>query len=119
MEEGNIFYQRVLGLSKSKGKSLNSIERELSFPRNALHNYKNGTSPRADRVLKVSHYFDVEPEYLLGEISNSDWKLVDKMFEDLEFQEKLYISQKSIDWLYNNKHLLKSEKFIDIKKNGK
>lgn len=113
LQEKNIFYQRVLELSKQKGKSLNSIERDLAFPRNSLHNYKNGNLPSGDRLLKVSHYFNVDPEYLLGESCDSDIQKTDKLFQNLGFMQKVYISKKSIDWLSDIIPSLNSKITID------
>lgn len=103
MQENNIFYKKVLELSKKQNKSLNSIERDLLFPRNALHNYKNTLSyPSADRLLKVAHYFNVTPEYLLGEKPNSDKDIPYEIFNNLDFQQKLFFIKKCLDWLFDN-----------------
>ncbi|MCE2142273.1 helix-turn-helix domain-containing protein, partial [Streptococcus thermophilus] len=54
-------------------KSFNQVERDLGYPRNALHNYKNGVEPSGIRLIELAHYFGVTPEYLLG-ISNDKKK---------------------------------------------
>lgn len=119
LKEKSIFYQRILELSKHQGKSLNSIESELSFPRNALSNYKNGTYPRGDRLIKLSHYFNVEPEFLLGENYKTINDDTEEIFKSLEFQQKLYISKKSIEWLFEIIDLPSSEKNINHHNNVK
>lgn len=113
LKEKSIFYQRILELSKQQGKSLNSIERELSFPRNALSNYKNGNYPRGDRLIKLSHYFNVEPEFLLGENYNAINDDTEEMFKNLKFQQKLYMSKKSIEWLFQTIDLPSSLKTVN------
>lgn len=62
----NTFYQRLNNCVKQTHKSYNQIERELGYPRNSLHNYKDSGEPSAMRLIEIAHYFDVSPEYLLG-----------------------------------------------------
>ncbi|MGL5898276.1 MAG: helix-turn-helix domain-containing protein [Lactobacillaceae bacterium] len=52
------------------GKSTNQIERELGYPRNALHNYRTGSEPSATRLMELSQYFQLSPGYLMGVITN-------------------------------------------------
>lgn len=60
-------YLRLKELAQASEKSFNKIERELNYPRNALHNYKEGREPLGTRLIELAHYFGVTPEYLLGE----------------------------------------------------
>ena len=60
------FYYRLKMLCDNAGKSINEVEKELNYPRNALHNYKEGRGPSGMRLIEVSEYFSVSPEYLLG-----------------------------------------------------
>lgn len=103
MSNNFVFYQSLLELSEERGKSLNAIEKELSYPRNALHNYKNGVTPSGDRLLELSRYFNVEPEYLLYKShkvnDKPDYKVIEMLFYDLKPQQKIYIIKKGIEWL--------------------
>ena len=74
MESKSLFQERLFSLAQRSGKSLNSVERELNYPRNALSNYKNGVTPSAIRLLEVAQYFDVTPEYMLGLTSDEQKK---------------------------------------------
>lgn len=62
----DIFYYRVKMLCDNVGKSINEVEKELNYPRNALHNYREGRIPSGLRLVELSEYFSVSPEYLLG-----------------------------------------------------
>lgn len=66
MEKETIFYEHLNEQIRYLGKNLNQVERELNYPRNALNNYKHGGEPSGRRLLDLSHYFGVSPEYLLG-----------------------------------------------------
>ncbi len=95
----NIFYKRVLELAEKCGKSINQIERELGYPRNALHNYKYGNEPSASRVVNLSDYFNVSPKYLLG-IGEKDVEIsIDILFKNLSEEQKKELSKISYKWL--------------------
>lgn len=67
MIKNNLFYERILKEAQQIGKPINCIERELGYPRNALHNYREGSMPSGNRVIELARYFGVSPEYLFGE----------------------------------------------------
>ena len=73
MAENQLFYPRLEELIRLSKKSFNQVERDLGYPRNALHNYKNGMEPSGIRLIELAHYFGVTQEYLLG-ISNDKKK---------------------------------------------
>lgn len=78
VEEESVFYQRLKELSKMKNKSINQVEKEIGYPRNALHNYKNANSPSALRAFELADYFSVTPEYLFGRKEknrNQEWEI--------------------------------------------
>ncbi len=60
------FYFRLKMLCDNAGKSINEVEKDLDYPRNALHNYKEGRVPSGIRLIEVSEYFSLFPEFLLG-----------------------------------------------------
>lgn len=60
------FYERLNKLVKESGKSMNQVERELNYPRNALNAYKNKKNPSAKRTSEIAEYFGVSTDYLLG-----------------------------------------------------
>lgn len=97
MNGNSHFYERTKHLSVLLGKSINQIEKELDYPRNALNNYKNRSDPSATRLLEVSEYFKVSPEYLLGK-SNIHKKSIESMFKSLNNQQKKEMYFLLEDW---------------------
>ena len=78
------FYERLRYLIHEKGKSFNQIERELGYSRNALSNYKQNRIPSAIRLVQLSEYFGVSPEYLLGKKAHSETEKIEKISNELE-----------------------------------
>lgn len=64
------FYERLQSLSKEKNKSFSQIEKDLGYSKNSLYNYKT-KMPTADNITRLSNYFNVSTDYLLG---NSELK---------------------------------------------
>ena len=65
-----MFYEILKSLAAERSKSLNQIERELGYPRNALNDYKKGNIPSAKRTAEIAEYFGVSTDYLLGREKN-------------------------------------------------
>lgn len=89
-------------------KSVNQIERELGYPRNALHNYKNGAIPSGNRLVKIAKYFDVTPQYLIGETDYLNDEELKEYFQGLSFENKKELCKITQKWLYS--YLIKEEK---------
>ena len=68
------FYNRLKMLSDYYDKSINEVEKDLNYPRNALHNYKGKRLPSGTRLIELSRYFNVSPEYLIGMSHNRELK---------------------------------------------
>ena len=84
-----MFQKILLEEAKRNGKSINQIERELGYPRNALHNYKNGHLPSGIRLLELAHYFGVSPHYFLG-VSDEPHELYpNSYFKKMNSKQKL------------------------------
>lgn len=99
MSKENLFYERLLELMNSSHKSMNQIEKELGYPRNALHNYKTGREPSAVRLLELASYFEVEPEYLIGQDTTSRSKSIESIFNTLDFKQKKELIVLCQDWI--------------------
>lgn len=97
----NLFYQRLNQAIKKSGKSANQIERELGYARNALHNYKMGSEPSAKRLMELSKYFQLQPEYLLGIELNSITESPLSYFEQLNDRQKLQLMIITQQWWVN------------------
>ena len=99
LEKEAIFYQKLLIECQKKRKSVNQIERELGYPRNALHNYKNGRNPSGERLVELSEYFDVSPKYLIGRAEPESFYSIHQFFEGLNTKEKREMSDLCHQWL--------------------
>lgn len=56
--------ERIKGLAKKQGKSLNKIEEDLGYGKNVLYRLKN-SNPSTERLQEIADYFDVSVDYLL------------------------------------------------------
>ncbi|KZK05363.1 MULTISPECIES: helix-turn-helix transcriptional regulator [Lactococcus] len=97
------FYQRLRDLAKASKKSFNKIEREMNYPRNALHNYKEGRDPSGTRVVELAHYFGVTPEYLLGKELQPKSTSANFLFKSLSIEEKKEMCLLCYEWLLVSK----------------
>lgn len=95
----SLFSQRLFEQIRLSKKSVNQIERELGYPRNAISNYKNGGEPSGSRLIELSKYLGVSPEYLIGYSSNPNSISIVKIFEDLKPQQKLEMETLCRKWI--------------------
>ncbi|MDG4986573.1 helix-turn-helix domain-containing protein [Lactococcus lactis] len=98
MRENNLFYNRLLEQVRLRNTSINQIERELGYPRNALHNYKLGREPSATRLVELANYFDVSPQYLIGENNEIPERSLEIFFKKLSIKDKKEILRISVLW---------------------
>ncbi|PLW61220.1 helix-turn-helix domain-containing protein [Lactococcus lactis] len=103
MGKNQQFYHRLEELIRLSKKSANQIERELGYPRNALHNYKNGVEPSGIRLIELSRYFGVTPEYLIGISEDSNNILTKIIFDRLNDYQKKDLSVICQEWLISSK----------------
>lgn len=88
MVKDNLFYKRLkLAVTKS-GKSFNQVEKELGYSRNALSNYKKGIEPSGNRLIEVSQYFNVTPDYLMGKTNSLEKETPEEIFRKLNDKER-------------------------------
>jgi transcriptional regulator with XRE-family HTH domain len=95
------FYLKLIHLSKALGKSINQIERELGYPRNALHNYKYGGEPSGERLVELAQYFGVTPEYLLGKDKESEGVSPTILFTKLSEEQKMQMLLLCQKWIFS------------------
>lgn len=97
------FYNRLMSMIKNSGKSVNQIERELGYPRNSLHNYKSGSEPSCIRLLELSSYFEVPPEYLIGKTVQEEVSLTSPsgIFEKLSEKQKIEMLKLCQEWVFS------------------
>lgn len=104
MAENQLFYPRLEELIRISKKSFNQVERDLGYPRNALHNYKHSAEPSGSRLLELARYFGVTPEYLLGtsDVFRGSHQ-VRNIFEKLNNEEKKELCIICQEWLLSSK----------------
>ncbi|KAF6611151.1 MULTISPECIES: helix-turn-helix transcriptional regulator [Lactococcus] len=103
MAENQLFYPRLEESIRISKKSFNQVERDLGYPRNALHNYKNGVEPSGIRLIELAHYFGVTPEYLLGinnDPKNNGTRIIFESLNDYQKKDLCIICQ---EWLLSSK----------------
>lgn len=102
MESKNIFYTRLKEECKKRNLSINQLERNLGYPRNALNNYQvTDHCPSGIRLIEIADYFDVSPKYLLGLLEKESHLDAINYFNGLETEEKKKIILVSQEWLIN------------------
>lgn len=90
-----IFLENVLLLLQQKGVSKNKMLTDLKLGKNSFVNWENrGTIPGGDTLHKISEYFNVSTDYLLGNETQ------DKQLEGIDFalmseSEELTVEQKN------------------------
>lgn len=63
---GSKFFERYTELCKSIGETPNSVGKQLGLSSGSITAWKNGTVPRTAALTKISTFFDVSTDYLLG-----------------------------------------------------
>lgn len=60
-------------LCKARGISINAFLKECELTKSFIYDLeKRNTSPSADKLTKISNYFDCSVDYLLGRTNNPD-----------------------------------------------
>lgn len=99
MENECTFYYRFISECKKIGKSVNQVERDLGYPRNALHNYKNVRIPSGERLISLAEYFGVSPRYLLDGGETTQHSMMQRFFQELDTTEKMELSRLCHSWI--------------------
>lgn len=102
MNDVSLFTQRLIKEIEKSGKSVNRIERELGYTRNALNNYKNGALPSGIRLVELAKYFKVSPEYLIGKETTGVFypPAPIEMFNSLDDNQKIELLKIAQIWAY-------------------
>lgn len=80
---------KIKALAASSGASLNKAERDLvGYPRNELSNYNHVKKPSAERILELSAYFGVSPEYLMDDSLERMIYSIPRLFDHLNNEQK-------------------------------
>ncbi|OGO89496.1 MAG: hypothetical protein A2Y15_05940 [Clostridiales bacterium GWF2_36_10] len=84
-----MFFKVFSELCKESGTTPNAVAKILNLSSGSITEWKNGRTPRGDTLKKISSYFNVTTDYLLGntdikEKTTEDTKNVPSV-EDIKF----------------------------------
>lgn len=87
-----MFYEIVNNLCKERKTTITRMAEEIGLSNAAPTSWRKGSVPKLSTVKKISKYFDVPVEYLLGTESNEDNKKTptltgERDYTDLELIE--------------------------------
>lgn len=60
-----MFFERYKALCERNNVSVTSVTKELGYSTGSMSQWKNGSVPRGDVVVKIAKYFGVSTDYLL------------------------------------------------------
>lgn len=67
-----VFYDRFVGLCKERGVSPSAVMVSIGLNKSNATFWKNGSIPKGDTLQKLSDYFGVSVDYLLGKVYTLD-----------------------------------------------
>lgn len=119
-------YENVKEAAKSKGYSINRLEKELGFARSYIAKFKNIT-PSADKIQKIADFLEVSVEYLMTgeqpksqELTHKDMKDITKdvesIMQKLSDKENGPVSYNGQDLSPESMDLFKEELEIALKR---
>lgn len=68
----SILYNRIKELCYKNGITIAKLESDLGFGNASIKKWEKVSSPSVDKILKVSSYFNVSVDYLLGKSDIAD-----------------------------------------------
>ena len=87
-----MFWERFYSLCQRVGKKPNPVGKEIGLSSGIISKWKAGGIPNGETLMKLSNYFNVSVDYLLGisssiEIKDSD---IEPLYSDIERKDKIY-----------------------------
>ncbi len=87
-----MFWERFYSLCQRVGKKPNPVGKEIGLSSGIISKWKAGGIPNGETLMKLSNYFNVSVDYLLGisssiEIKDSD---IEPLYSDIEIKNKIY-----------------------------
>lgn len=101
MPKKSLFDLRLKKQARLHHKSINQVERDLGYPRNALNSYQNGRKPSGERLVELADYFMVSPHYLIGKRQVPNNGTLREQFQSLSFDEKREMYSLCQKWAYS------------------
>ena len=92
-----MFFSQLVQLCEERGEKVTAVVRKLRFSTGSMSQWKNGSSPTGDTLLKIAKYFGVSVDYLLtgkeNKNSRPQLKLVENPKEEVKMGKR-YIGRK-------------------------
>lgn len=85
-------YEQIREIAKSKGYSVNRLEKELGFARSSINKF-NKNAPSIDKLHKIADFLGVSVDYLMAGKEPSETKEI-----ILSEKEKRYMEYAKIFW---------------------
>ena len=115
-----LFWERFYDLCIKCGKKPNPVGKEIGVSSGAITKWKNGTVPPAEVLIKISDYFGVSTDYLLGRAekqqiaptetdeSDSNKQRLLHNYDDMNESAQEHLADYS-DFMISNENNLKSD----------
>jgi len=78
-----MFYELLQNLCSKKGTTVTAVLKLLNISTSKGTAWKNGSIPNGEIVKKISDYFEVSTDYLLGKEGTSNNIVLDKEDEEI------------------------------------
>ena len=99
-----MFWERFYGLCMRVGKKPNPVGKEIGLSSGIISKWKAGGIPNGETLMKLSRYFNVSIDYLLGN---------EKMEDKEPDSERLQYLQRGLGKLDEGR-LVKAEKMLSV-----
>ena len=82
-----MFYEIVNNLCKERKTTITRMAEDIGLSNAAPTSWRKGSTPKLSTVKKISEYFDVPVEYLLGEDSKKETKKTPTLSGEREYSD--------------------------------
>lgn len=94
-----MFWERFYSLCLKRGKKPNPVGKEIGLSSGIISKWKAGGIPNGETLMKLSKYFDVSIDYLLGispqiEIQETD---IEPVYSDRELKDKIKVNVNNLN----------------------
>ncbi len=94
-----MFWERFYSLCLKRGKKPNPVGKEIGLSSGIISKWKAGGIPNGETLMKLSKYFDVSIDYLLGispqiEIKETD---IEPVLSDKELKDRIFFNVNNLN----------------------
>lgn len=94
-----MFWERFYGLCLKRGKKPNPVGKEIGLSSGIISKWKAGGIPNGETLMKLSRYFDVSVDYLLGlspqvEIQETD---IEPIISDRVLKDRIKLNSNNLN----------------------